>query len=198
MPRKRVETGVKQCRQCGANFTRKPRQPLSWWKTARYCSTDCARQSRKPKMENCKQCGTAFPAYSQGKRTPRQFCSLPCASRANRKPDSEIKSRYRQTKSKGRKVSAHRLVMEQEIGRPLGSTEYVHHEDENRLNNDLGNLQITNPVKHGRHHHLKYPLTKTCIICGTEFTPHKTKRKRQKTCLARKCVNAAIQLGRSG
>lgn len=29
---------------------------------------------------------------------------------------------------------------------------------------------------------LLYPKTKPCQICGTEFTPHETKRKRAKTC----------------
>ena len=31
-------------------------------------------------------------------------------------------------------------------------------------------------------HKQKYPLTKQCVICGKEFTPDKTKRKRQQVC----------------
>lgn len=43
----------------------------------------------------------------------------------------------------------------------------------------------------GRHvdERLVHPRTKRCEICGIEFTPHKTKRKRAKTC-SPACANA--------
>lgn len=31
-------------------------------------------------------------------------------------------------------------------------------------------------------HHQKYSTTKKCVVCGKEFTPHKTKRLRAKVC----------------
>lgn len=92
------------------------------------------------------------------------------------------KARYKQRKVRGRKIDEHRLVMEQYLGRRLQSNEYVHHKNDNRYDNRMENLLLMTPVEHGRFHHLKYPLVKMCVICGEEFVPHKTKRKRQRTC----------------
>lgn len=38
------------------------------------------------------------------------------------------------------------------------------------------------PRCHSQLHKQKHPLTKTCVICETVFTPHPTKRERAKTC----------------
>ena len=46
----------------------------------------------------------------------------------------------------------HRYLMEQNIGRKLLTKEIVHHNDGNRLNNDLGNLQIMSQSEHFRLH----------------------------------------------
>ena len=97
-----------------------------------------------------------------------------------------MSGRYQRTKQDNKPIDMHRKTMAQILGRPLLSTEYVHHKDENKWNNDPSNLEIMDPVTHGRHHHLRYPLTKICEVCGTTFTPHKTKRKRKKTC-SRSC-----------
>lgn len=90
--------------------------------------------------------------------------------------------RYKQRKISGRKVDEHRLVMERAIGRQLSTGEHVHHKNGNKLDNAPSNLEIMSPVDHGRLHHLKHPIHKTCAICAVQFTPHKTKRKRQQTC----------------
>lgn len=104
-------------------------------------------------------------------------------------------TRYRTTKIEGRKIHVHRMVMEQKLGRPLRTDEFVHHKNHNKLDNRPENLELMDPVSHGRLHHLKYPLTKTCTICGREFTPFKTRRKRQKTCGNPDCKRESI--GRS-
>ncbi len=95
------------------------------------------------------------------------------------------KNRYKQRKVKGRKIDEHRFIMEQHLGRKLQSNEYVHHKNDDKYDNSIENLEIMTPVEHGRYHHLKYPLVKICIICGTEFTPYKTKRKIKRTCSKR-------------
>jgi hypothetical protein len=51
------------------------------------------------------------------------------------------------------RILYHRYVMEQHLGRKLRSDEIVHHKDENKLNNDISNLEITNRADHARHHH---------------------------------------------
>lgn len=95
--------------------------------------------------------------------------------------------RYTRTKMGNRPIDMHRKVMTLALGRALLTEEYVHHKDEDKRNNALANLEIKTPLEHGRLHNLKHPLTKLCAVCGREFTPHKTKRKRKQTCGEEAC-----------
>lgn len=87
--------------------------------------------------------------------------------------------------------------MEKHLGRELKTSEYVHHKNHDKLDNRIENLEIMDPGTHARLHLQKYPITKMCAVCGAEFTPHKTKRKRAVTCGRKECVIAAQQ-GRYG
>lgn len=97
--------------------------------------------------------------------------------------------RYRKIKINGRTKQLSRHLMEQHLGRPLARSEHVHHKNEDKLDDRLDNYELTDPLSHNRHHKLIHPISKACVICGTEFTPHKTKRKRQQTC-SKPCANA--------
>ena len=57
------------------------------------------------------------------------------------------------TKKLGR--HEHRLVMEQVLGRPLKSTEIVHHKDGNKINNLHSNLEVMTQSEHARLHFSK-------------------------------------------
>lgn len=57
---------------------------------------------------------------------------------------------YTRGKHKGRLV--HVVVMETHIGRALAPGECVHHIDENKLNNDIRNLQLMTRSSHQSHH----------------------------------------------
>lgn len=57
---------------------------------------------------------------------------------------------YTRGEHKGRSV--HVVVMEQAIGRRLFENECVHHRDENKLNNELSNLELMTRSQHSAHH----------------------------------------------
>ena len=52
----------------------------------------------------------------------------------------------------GNLIYTHREVLEQKLGRKLLLGEVSHHIDENKLNNDPDNLELTNNSKHGKIH----------------------------------------------
>lgn len=77
----------------------------------------------------------------------------------------------------------HRHVMAEKIGRTLRPDEVVHHENEQKRDNDPGNLELLTASEHGLLHNPPiHSVTSECQVCGTIFTPHKTKRGRKKTC----------------
>lgn len=93
--------------------------------------------------------------------------------------------RYKTVKRNGKTVLLHRHVAEQVLGRKLAPDEHVHHANEQRLDNRPANLEVLPASIHHQLHadeRLRHPRTKQCQVCGTEFTPHPTKRKRAKTC----------------
>lgn len=53
---------------------------------------------------------------------------------------------------KHRPMFVHRLLMMYHLKRELKSDEWVHHRDENILNNVLSNLELMSDVEHGTHH----------------------------------------------
>ncbi len=123
----------------------------------------------------CKNCNAEFDSTHKD----AIFCSVKCAQ-AN-KPLSPG-NRYRFTKVNGKNRLLHRVVMEQSIGRSLSSDEIVHHKNGNKTDNRLDNLEIKTALSHSIEHNQKHAITKDCLWCGKEFTPHKTKRARAKTC----------------
>lgn len=107
--------------------------------------------------------------------------------------------RYKTVKRNGKTVLLHRWLMSQKLGRELLPSEHVHHINEDPHDNRIENLELVDPIAHQDiHHPCVHPKTKRCEICGVEFTPHKTKRKRQKTCGAARCRSALIAVNRHG
>ena len=82
----------------------------------------------------------------------------------------------------GKKVRAHRYIMEQHIGRKLEKGEHIHHLNKNPLDNRLENLVIIRSHDHMCLHKQKYPDVKICAVCGKEYQCNPRKRRRQQTC----------------
>lgn len=61
----------------------------------------------------------------------------------------------------------HRVVMEEVIGRPLLSSEIVHHKNENKADNNPSNLAILTRAEHVVVHHAKGSM-RACGSCGAE------------------------------
>ena len=59
---------------------------------------------------------------------------------------------YRCPNHDGTPRLVHRELMAAFLGRPLLSTEHVHHRDGNRLNNALSNLQLVTKAEHNHIH----------------------------------------------
>lgn len=82
----------------------------------------------------------------------------------------------------GKKVRAHRWIMEQHLGRKLLPTEHVHHINKNPLDNRIENLQVMDAKEHISMHTTRYSPDKVCEWCGADFVAKPKKRLRQKTC----------------
>jgi len=82
----------------------------------------------------------------------------------------------------GKKVRAHRWIMEQHLGRKLEQGEHVHHINGDPLDNRLENLVVMKSIDHMRLHKQIYPDEKVCVTCGATFTANPRKRKRQQCC----------------
>lgn len=69
-----------------------------------------------------------------------------------------------------RTVLQHREIMEKHLSRKLESCEHVHHLDENKRNNAIGNLEVLSNIEHGRQHAKRADLAKlVCLFCSKEF-----------------------------
>lgn len=139
---------------------------------------------RNGKLIKCDLCGKEFYLGKYRlERSKKHFCSKECFNKYERPHTKEnILSTYRMIIRNGERISEHRYIMEQHLGRKLGRYEYVHHKNRNKHDNRIENLQLMTPTTHNREHFEKLPKTKICIECGKEFEPPIKHRSRNILC----------------
>ena len=81
------------------------------------------------------------------------------------------------TRSYNKVIGKHRLVMEAYLERYLRPDEHVHHKDNNKLNNDISNLEIVNRSEHSKITVKTNPRTqkidmsdRICMVCKSDKT----------------------------
>jgi len=113
------------------------------------------RRNRKLADRLCPQCGNLFHPLRQSSK----YCSRKCAwannGGKNKKPESwwvnkrgYVEGKIWLSNNTYIRVKQHRFIMEGIIGRPLKSSEDVHHIDGNKSNNKPHNLEL---IEHGIH-----------------------------------------------
>jgi len=140
----------KNCITCGVEFSKRVKDGWNRWNNRKYCADCRPPQNNKYSLKNLTY---RIPAGS----IPWNL-GVPIAPKL---PRNEEHPRfidgvnfwgYRRVNTIGKRVLEHRLVMEKELGRKLGSWEHVHHIDGDKLNNDPLNLLVLTNSEHRKLH----------------------------------------------
>lgn len=89
------------------------------------------------------------------------------------------------------RVLEHRAVAENMLGRLLVSGEEVHHVNENKLDNDPGNLEVLTPAEHRRRHFQPEMRSGLCPTCGALVVRAKRQARGVRMFCSRRCSAVA-------
>lgn len=147
MPYSKTITQIwKECAVCGEQFLCKRAHAHRVMTCSRKCGG--IYRTRKREVEHtCDACGIIFKVVPSARKKGRAvYCSMSCASRANRKGtgkgwkvgnDGYVYSYLNQ-----KKILQHRIVMEGFLGRKLSLDENVHHINGDKSDNRIENLEL--------------------------------------------------------
>jgi len=146
-----------------------------------------------PKSKQCPVCGVTFfrnPVCAYTTWEKQKTCSVKCRGinkiGKHLKSDEQLIHNRRVVQRNDKRTFAYRYVAEQTIGRNLYKGEVVHHVNGNTLDDRPENLVVVLASDHISYHNRKYPDIKNCVICGAEFQPLPSNRRRDRTC-GREC-----------
>lgn len=147
---------TRACAQCGRGFYARPSEDR---RDRRFCSKSCATTARNLTDTNPSFhrdiSGERNPMFGKGLSGPahpmfgRRGSEAP-AWKGGRK---HRRDGYVQVWTSSGYILEHRLIMEQQVGRPLLASEVVHHLDHDPSNNTVDNLQLlSSQAEHARLH----------------------------------------------
>ncbi len=115
----------------------------------------CYKAGNYGKTLECNLCGTEFTIKHRNIKKRKHKKCTPCTQKVSsdkRRTTSPYIVDHGYKRGKGNQKFEHRAVMEKHLGRPLHRSEIVHHIDNNKTNNDLSNLWLTNLQDHSKAH----------------------------------------------
>jgi hypothetical protein len=96
----------------------------------------------------CAICSTQFWVRPSRVKKGAKYCSYACHQIGEGRKGGAVRGEQVKRASKGKTYTktkgrhTHRVVAEERLGRSLLPKETVHHADENKLNNDPGNIEV--------------------------------------------------------
>lgn len=126
---------AKTCKNCGEYFSKPHHETYRQWGKRVYCSLECY-----GKMKNVN--GHLNTNWKGGKKKQKGYIYI-------HKPDHPYADKHKYVKEE-------RLVMEQHLGRYVGSKEIVHHKNEIKADNRIENLRLFKT----RNEHMKFHFLK--------------------------------------
>ena len=95
----------KTCEQCGATFTKSPKETYGYFQAKRYCASTCHDAARRGVTTaqnaqvpmSCLECGAAFTAAPWQIKAGRRFCGRPCTDKHRNQGLTPAPQRERQS-----------------------------------------------------------------------------------------------------